>query len=139
MKKKYDWVERTLFILFSYAHITDWEVSDSERSIIQSKTRFIFKIINGDPSNYESDVIEKKMIGAFEYWKAFEEQSIDEILSELHEISTEIVSQDWFTIDFAEKLIEFLAEVAKADGVVLQSEKFTLVDLSNLWEVKPRL
>ena len=139
MKKKYDWVERTLFILFSYAHITDWEVSDSERSIIQSKTRFIFKIINGDPSNYESDIIEKKMIGAFEYWKNFEEQPIDEILSELHEISTEIVSQDWFTIDFAEKLIEFLAEVAKADGVVLQSEKFTLVDLANLWEVKPRL
>jgi len=107
MKKKYDWVERTLFILFSYAHITDWEVSDSERSIIQSKTRFIFKIINGDLSNYESDIIEKKMIGAFEYWKNFEEQSIDEILSELHEISTEIVSQDWFTIDFAEKLINF--------------------------------
>tara|TARA_Y100000996_G_scaffold380604_1_gene334618 strand:- start:690 stop:1109 length:420 start_codon:yes stop_codon:yes gene_type:complete len=139
MKKKYDWVERTLFILFSYAHITDWEVSDSERSIIQSKTRFIFKIINGDPSNYESDIIEKKMIGAFEYWKNFEKQSIDEILSELHEISTEIVSQDWFTIDFAEKLIEFLAEVAKADGVVLQSEKLTLVDLANLWEVKPRI
>ena len=139
MKKKYDWVERTLFILFSYAHITDWEVSDSERSIIQSKTRFIFKIINGDPSNYESDIIERKMVGAFEYWKNFEEQSIDEILSELHEISTEIVSQDWFTIDFAEKLIEFLAEVAKADGVVLQSEKLTLVDLANLWEVKPRI
>ena len=139
MKRKYDWVERILFILFSYAHITDWEVSDSERSIIESKTRFIFKIIYGDPSNYESNIVEKKMIGAFEYWKSFEKQSIDEILSELHEISTRIVSQDWFNIDFAEKLIEFLSEVAKADGVVLQSEKFTLLDLANLWKVNPRL
>ena len=59
MKRKYDWVERILFILFSYAHITDWEVSDSERSIIESKTRFIFKIIYGDPSNYESNIVEK--------------------------------------------------------------------------------
>ena len=83
--------------------------------------------------------LSRKMIGAFEYWKSFEKQSIDEILSELHEISTRIVSQDWFNIDFAEKLIEFLSEVAKADGVVLQSEKFTLLDLANLWKVNPRL
>ena len=45
MREKYDWVDRTLFILFSYAHITDWELADSERSLIQSKTRYIFKLI----------------------------------------------------------------------------------------------
>ena len=43
MKKRYDWVERTLFILFSYAHITDWEVSSSERTLIQSKTEDILR------------------------------------------------------------------------------------------------
>ena len=48
MREEHDWVDKTLFILFSYAHITDWELADSERFLIQSKTRHIFKIINGD-------------------------------------------------------------------------------------------
>ena len=139
MREKYDWVDRTLFILFSYAHITDWELADSERSLIQSKTRYIFKLINGDLSNFPSDVIEKKMVKAYEYWNEVKEESIDEVLSELQEISTAIISQPWFDSDFAEKLIDFLGEIAKADGVVLDSEKFTLVDLASLWNVKPHL
>ena len=139
MREKYDWVDRTLFILFSYAHITDWELADSERSLIQSKTRYIFKLINGDLSNYPSDVIEKKMVKAYEYWYEVKEESVDEVLSELQEISTAIISQPWFDSDFAEKLIDFLGEIAKADGVVLDSEKFTLVDLASLWKVKPHL
>ena len=139
MREEYDWVDRTLFILFSYAHITDWELADSERSLIQSKTRYIYKIINRDLSKYPSDIIEKKMVKAYKYWNEVKGESIDEILSELQEISTEIISQNWFDSDFAEKLIDFLGEIAKADGVVLESEKFTLIDLANLWKVKPHL
>ena len=139
MREEYDWVDRTLFILFSYAHITDWELADSERSLILSKTRYIYKIINGELSKDPSDIIEKKMVKAYQYWNVVKEESIDEILSELQEISTEIISQNWFDSDFAEKLIDFLGEIAKADGVVLESEKFTLIDLANLWKVKPHL
>ena len=139
MREEYDWVDRTLFILFSYAHITDWELADSERSLIQSKTRYIHKIINRDLSKYPSDIIEKKMVKAYKYWNEVKGESIDEILSELQEISTEIISQNWFDSDFAEKQIDFLGEIAKADGVVLESEKFTLIDLANLWKVKPHL
>ena len=139
MREGYDWVDKTLFILFSYAHITDWELADSERSLIQSKTRYIFKIINGDLSKYPPDIIEKKMVKAYQYWNKIKEESIDEILLELQDISTEIVSQDWFNSDFAERLIDFLGEIARADGVVLDSEKFTLVDPANLWKVKAHL
>ena len=139
MRKKYDWVDRTLFILFSYAHITDWELADSERSLIQSKTRYIFKIINGDLSKYPTDIIEKKMIKGYKYWNEVKNESIDEVLSELQEVSFEITNQTWFDSNFAEKLIDFLGQIAKADGVVLDSEKFTLVDIANLWHVKPHL
>ena len=139
MREKYDWVDRTLFILFSYAHITDWELSDSERSLIQSKTRYIFKVINGDLSEYAPDIIEKKMDKAYQYWNEINDESIDEVLSELQEVAAEIKFQNWFNSDFAEKLIEFLGEIAKVDGVVLDSEKFTLVDLANLWDVEPHL
>ena len=139
MREKYDWVDRTLFILFSYAHITDWELADSERSLIQSKTRYIFNVINGDLSKYPSDIIEKKMIKGYKYWNEVKNESIDEVLSELQEVSFEITNQTWFDSNFAEKLIDFLGQIAKADGVVLDSEKFTLVDIANLWHVKPHL
>ena len=139
MREKYDWVDRTLFILFSYAHITDWELADSERSLIQSKTRYIFKIINGDLLKYPPDIIEKKMIKAYQYWYEVQEESLDEVLSELQEVAAQIKFQNWFDSDFADELIGFLGEIAKADGVVLDSEKFTLVDLANLWDVKPHL
>ena len=139
MRENYDWVERTLFILFSYAHITDWELADSERSLIQSKTRYIFNVINGDLSKYPSDIIEKKMIKGYKYWNEVKNESIDEVLSELQEVSFEITNQTWFDSNFAEKLIDFLGQIAKADGVVLDSEKFTLVDIANLWHVKPHL
>ena len=79
------------------------------------------------------------MVKAYQYWNEVKEDSVDEVLSELQAISSEIVSQNWFNSDFAEKLIEFLVEIAKADGVVLESEKFTLVDLANLWKVRPHL
>ena len=79
------------------------------------------------------------MVKAYKYWNEVKQESIDEILSELQDISTEIISQNWFDYDFAEKLIDFLGEIAKADGVVLDSEKFTLIDLANLWKVNPHL
>ena len=48
MRHGYDWVDKTLFLMFAYAHITDWELADSERSLIQSKTDYILKKIKGD-------------------------------------------------------------------------------------------
>ena len=93
MRKNYDWVDKTLFILFSYAHITDWELADSERSLIQSKTRYIFKIINGDLAKYPPDVIEKKMVNAYQYWNKVKEESVDEILSELKKFRLKLYSK----------------------------------------------
>ena len=36
-------------------------------------------------------------------------------------------------------MIDFLAEIAKADGVVLDNEKFSVDDLAILWDVETRL
>ena len=61
MRREYDWVDKTSFILFSYAHIIDWELAYSERYLIQNKTRYIFKINNENlskhPSNFVFDFI----------------------------------------------------------------------------------
>ena len=139
MREKYDWVDRTLFILFSYAHITDWELADSERSLIQSKIDYVLKRIKGDSYHYKPEIIANKMSTAYRYWSDVQNDSLDEVLTELQEIAGEIKNQDWFDTNFAQKMVDFLAEIAKADGIVLDNEIFSLNDLSNLWEVECRL
>ena len=67
MFEEYDWVDGILFISFSYAHITDWELADLERFFIQCKKRYIYEIINVDISKYFSDIIEKKIGIAYKY------------------------------------------------------------------------
>jgi len=139
MRKNYDWVDRTIFLMFAYAHITDWELADSERSLIQSKIDFVLKKIQGDSYQYEPEIIANKMSTVYKYWSDVQEKSFDEVLTELQDIASEIKKQDWFDSIFAQKIIDFLAEIAKVDGIVLDNEKFSLDDLSNLWEVESRL
>ena len=139
MRRNYDWVDRTIFLMFAYAHITDWELADSERSLIQSKIDFVLKKIQGDSYQYEPEIIANKMSTVYKYWSDVQEESFDEVLTELQDIASEIKKQDWFDSIFAQKIIDFLAEIAKVDGIVLDNEKFSLDDLSNLWEVESRL
>ena len=139
MRKNYDWVDRTIFLMFAYAHITDWELADSERSLIQSKIDFVLKKIQGDSYQYEPEIIANKMSTVYKYWSDVQEESFDEVLTELQDIAGEIKKQDWFDSIFAQKIIDFLAEIAKVDGIVLDNEKFSLDDLSNLWEAESRL
>ena len=139
MRENYDWVDRTIFLMFAYAHITDWELADSERSLIQSKIDFVLKKIQGDSYQYEPEIIANKMSTVYKYWSDVQEESFDEVLTELQDIASEIKKQDWFDSIFAQKIIDFLAEIAKVDGIVLDNEKFSLDDLSNLWEVESRL
>ena len=80
MRENYDWVDKTLFILFSYAHITDWELADSERSLIQSKIDFVLKKIQGDSYQYEPEIIANKMSTVYKYWSDVQEESFDEVL-----------------------------------------------------------
>ena len=139
MRKEYDWVDRTIFLMFAYAHITDWELADSERSLIQSKIDYVLKRIKGDSYRYKPEIIANKMSTVYSYWNNVQNESLDEVLTELQEIAGEIKNQDWFDTNFAQKMVDFLAEIAKADGIVLDNEKFSLNDLSNLWEVECRL
>ena len=136
MRKNYDWVDRTIFLMFAYAHITDWELADSERSLIQSKIDYVLKKINGDSYQYKPEIIANKMSTVYKYWSDVQDESLDEVLTELQDIASEIKKEDWCDPNFAQKMIDFLAEIAKADGIVLDNEKFSLIDLSNLWEVE---
>ena len=59
MRKEYDWVDRTIFLMFAYAHITDWELADTERSLIQSKIDYRPNILETIEVN-DQNIIENK-------------------------------------------------------------------------------
>ena len=101
MRKEYDWVDRTIFLMFAYAHITDWELADSERSLIQSKIDYVLKRIKGDSYQYKPEIIANKMSTVYRYWSDIQNESLDEVLTELQEIAGEIKNQDWFDANFA--------------------------------------
>jgi hypothetical protein len=108
-------------------------------SLIQSKIDYVLKRIKGDSYRYKPEIIANKMSTVYRYWSDVQNDSLDEVLTELREIAGEIKNQDWFDTNFAQKMVDFLAEIAKADGIVLDNEIFSLNDLSNLWEVECRL
>ena len=96
----------------------------------------MLKKINGDSYQYKPEIIANKMSTVYRYWSDVQDESLDEVLTELQDIASEIKKEEWFDPNFAQKMIDFLAEIAKADGIVLDNEKFSLNDLSNLWEVE---
>ena len=65
LKKKHDWVNRTLFLMFAYSHITGWELADSKREVVESKTNFILNKINGKKDHYSPEQIELKIMTAY--------------------------------------------------------------------------
>ena len=106
MRQEYDWVDRTIFLMFAYAYITDWELADSERSLIQSKIDYVLKQINGDSYRYKPEIIANKMSKVYKYWNDIQKESLDEVLTELQDIAGEIKKEDWFDSNFAQKMID---------------------------------
>ena len=96
----------------------------------------MLKKINGDSYQYKPEIIANKMSTVYKYLSDVQDESLDEVLTELQDIASEIKKEEWFDPNFAQKMIDFLSEIAKADGIVLDNEKFSLIDLSNLWEVE---
>ena len=135
MRKEYDWVDRTIFLMFAYAHITDWELADSERSLIQSKIDYVLKKINGDSYQYKPEIIANKMSTVYKYWSDVQDESLDEVLTELQDIASEMKKEDWFDPNFAQKMIDFLSEIARANNIVQEKAHDALSDVEATLEV----
>ena len=69
----------------------------------------------------------------------FEKQSIDEVLAQFQDAAGLIKNQEWFNSDAAQTMVDFLAELAESDGVIIDNEKYSLRDLADFWGVEPRL
>tara|TARA_B000000460_G_scaffold211311_1_gene159232 strand:+ start:186 stop:611 length:426 start_codon:yes stop_codon:yes gene_type:complete len=138
-QKDYDWIDRILFLMFAYAHFTDWDLADSERTLIKSKTQYFLKELYQGERQYDSEDIESKMNIAYDWWNETQQKSIDEVLAQFQDAAGQIKNQSWFNPDIAQTVIDFLAELAEADGVIIDNEKYSLRDLADFWGAESRI
>ena len=138
-EKTYDWVDRSLFLMIAYAHFTDWDLADAERALIKSKTHYFLKEVYGGDHQYSPEDIESKMCIAYDWWNETQNQSIDEVLAQFQDAAGLIKNQAWFNSVVAQTMVDFLAELAESDGVIIDNEKYSLRDLADFWGVESRL
>lgn len=132
-KKSFDWIDQSLFLMFSYAHLTDWNIVDSELQLIKSKISFFSNEFKNAEESYNSNSIDLKMQNAFDFWNKTKNNSDDEILEEMQSIAGKIKNHNLFNDDYTQKMLDILVELAKSDGVVVDNEIYSLEDLANFW------
>lgn len=132
-KKSFDWIDQSLFLMFSYAHLTDWNIVDSELQLIKSKISFFSNEFKNAEESYNSNSIDLKMQNAFDFWNKTKNNSDDEILEEMQSIAGKIKNHNLFNDDYTQKMLDILVELAKSDGVVVDNEIYSLQDLANFW------
>lgn len=132
-KKSFDWIDQSLFLMFSYAHLTDWNIVDSELQLIKSKITFFSNEFKNAKESYNSNSIDLKMQNAFDFWNKTKNNSDDEILEEMQSIAGKIKNHNLFNDDYTQKMLDILVELAKSDGVVVDNEIYSLQDLANFW------
>ena len=132
-KKSFDWIDQSLFLMFSYAHLTDWNIVDSELQLIKSKITFFSNEFKNAEESYNSNSIDLKMQNAFDFWNKTKNNSDDEILEEMQSIAGKIKNHNLFNDDYTQKMLDILVELAKSDGVIVDNEIYSLEDLANFW------
>ena len=132
-KKSFDWIDQSLFLMFSYAHLTDWNIVDSELQLIKSKISFFSNEFKNAEESYNSNSIDLKMQNAFDFWNKTKNNSDDEILEEMQSIAGKIKNHNLFNDDYTQKMLDILVELAKSDGVIVDNEIYSLEDLANFW------
>ena len=133
----YDWIDCSLFLMFSHAHMTDWELSQEELEVIEQKTEIFVSHTTGEGKVYTELDVREKMKIAFKWYDKSLGGSDESLLSEHKKIAGFLKDQDWFNPTYSQSMVDFLAELSEADGVVTENEKRSLNALAEFWGVDP--
>ena len=119
----YDWIDCSLFLMFSHAHMTDWELSQEELEVIEQKTEIFVSHTTDEGKMYTELDVKEKMKIAFKWYDNGLGGSDEDLLSEHKKIAGFLKDQDWFNSTFSQSMVDFLEELSEADGVVTENEK----------------
>lgn len=137
----YDWVDMTNFLFIAQAELTDYDLSKNEVKKITEISEILFSSWIGEDVPYMDSDVRKKLNRAFDWYQSIQDNSekseIDKRL--MHQVSQNanwLKDQSWFNETFANSVLNWLLEIAKSDGILLENEIGSIRSLSQLWNVK---
>ena len=83
-----DWVDCSIYLMFAYAHFTDWKLDEKEIEVIQEKAElFVAHMASWDNMPYTDNDITKKMKKSFDWYCRSSNQSDEMLLKEIADVA----------------------------------------------------
>ena len=131
-QKEPSWIDHYGFILVAFAHMTDWDLSDSEIQVINDKIEFI---ISNSKLSYEKADGAQKLIEIVQRYQSLSEDT--DIMETLLDACMNLKNETWFDDLAATLLMESLAEIAEADHNIEETEIQLLKNIADVFGVNP--
>ena len=131
-QKEQSWIDHYGFVLVAYAHMTNWDLSDSEIQVIEEKIEFM---ISSSKQSYEKADVAQKLVEIIQRYQSLSEDT--EIMDTLMDACIKLKNETWFDNLAATLLMESLGEIAEADHVIEKTEIQLLKNIANIFGIKP--
>ena len=131
------WIENYGFVLIAFAHMTDWQLVDSELHVINEKLQLM---LAGSKKEFSNEDVAHKLVSILKRYESLKELDGDKMMENLMEACSLIKKEPWFDKLSATVMVQFLAEIAEADHRIEETEIQLLKNLSDFFGVKaPRI
>ena len=136
-KKDLGWIENYGFILIAFAHMTDWQLVDSELHVINEKLQLM---LAGSKKEFSNEEVADKLVSILKRYESLKELDGDKMMENLMNSCSLIKEEPWFDKLSATVMVQFLAEIAEADHRIEETEVQLLKNLSDFFGVQsPRI
>ena len=129
-----DWIEIYGFILVAFAHMTNWNLADSQLQIINEKLQLILS--HSEQACKEEDVAQK-LVKILNRYQALKEGDGGKMMDTLLSACKSLKNERWFDNLAATELVQFLAEIAESDHKIEKTEAQLLSNLADVFGVAP--
>jgi len=128
--------------LIGQAEFTDGKMDESELQKIEEINEITFSHWVGEDMPYMPWEPKEKLERALNWYfgiieKTEPDKVNDALLSAYKEAAGWMKSQEWFNLTFAQSIINWLMEIAEADGSVVQNEKGSINNLAAFFGIEP--
>ena len=132
-----DWIENYGFILVAFAHMSDWNLADSQLLAINEKLQLMLSQMEQDFS--EEDVAQK-FVKILQRYHSLKNSDGREMMDNLLSACESLKEEKWFDNLAATVLVQFLAEIAESDHKIEKTEVQLLKNLADVFGVsQPRI
>ena len=132
--KSIDWIENYGFILVAFAHMTDWELANSEIHVINEKLQLM---LSGTEKEFTQEDVDQKLVSILKRYESLKTLEGDEMMENLILACNSLKEESWFDKLSATVIVQFLSEIAEADHKIERTEIQLLKNLSKVFGVKP--